>query len=66
MIPFPKTLSPEKLELYNDIVIRIGKTLKLCEGAITTTEILAKELKNYIPNIFINHNVASEMMWKIS
>ena len=66
MIPFPKTLSTEKLELYNDIVIRMGKTLKLCEGAITTTEILAKELKNYIPNIFMNHNVASEMMWKIS
>ena len=46
--------------------MRIGKTLKLCDGAITTTNALAKELKNYISNVFINRNVASEEMWKLS
>ena len=44
----------------------MGKTLKLCEGAITTTETLAQELKNYVPKVFINHNVASEEMFKLS
>lgn len=53
-------------ELSDDEVILIGKTLKLCDEVITTTEVLAKELKHYFSNVFINHNVASEEMWKIS
>jgi hypothetical protein len=44
----------------------MGKTLKYCHGAITTTETLAKELKHYVSHVFINHNVASEKMWKLS
>ena len=44
----------------------MGKTLNLCDGAITTTKALAKELRNYVSNVFINHNVASEEMWKLS
>ena len=66
MIPYIKTLSPKEKLIYNDGVVRIGKTLKLCDIAITTTEALAKELKHYIPSVFINHNVASEEMWKLS
>ena len=65
-IPYLKTLSPKEKFIYDRGVKRIGKTLKLCEGAITTTEALAKELKNYVPNVFINRNVASEEMWKLS
>ena len=42
------------------------KTLQLCEEAITTTEALAKGLKKYIPEVFINRNVASEEMFKLS
>ena len=49
-------------ELYDDGVNRMGKTLKLCEAAITTTERLAKELSNYVPEVLINRNVASEIM----
>ena len=44
----------------------MGKTLKLCEGAITTTKTLAKELKNYVQEVFVNYNVASEEMFKLS
>ena len=66
MIPYIKTLSPSEKALYDDGVMRIGKTLKLCDGSLTTTEGLANELKNYVTNVFINHNVASEEMWKIS
>ena len=65
-IPYLKTLSPKEKFIYDRGVKRIGRTLKLCEGAITTTEALAKELKNYVPNVFINRNVASEEMWKLS
>ena len=66
VLPFIKTLSREQKELYDNGVYSIGKTLKLCQGAITTTEALARELKNYVPDVFINRNVASEEMWKLS
>ena len=41
-------------------------TLLHCDGAITTTKTLANELKNYVPEVYINHNVASEEMWSLS
>ena len=66
VLPFIKTLSREQKDLYDNGVNSIGKTLKLCQGAITTTEALARELKNYVPDVFINRNVASEEMWKLS
>ena len=65
-IPYVKNLSHSKKSVYNNGVIRMAKTLKLCEGAITTTTALAKELKNYVQEVFINHNVASEEMFKLS
>ena len=66
IIPYVKALSVKEKENYDSGVILMGKTLKLCEGAITTTDALAKELRNYISNVFINRNVASEEMWKLS
>lgn len=45
---------------------RMKKTFQLCDEVITTTEFLAEELKKYIPKVFINHNVASEEMLKLS
>lgn len=42
------------------------KTLKLCGGVITSTDALAQELKNYVKEVFVNHNVASEEMFKLS
>lgn len=65
-ISFLNTLSKKQKELYNNGVNRMGKTLKYCHGAITTTETLAKELKHYVSHVFINHNVASEEMWRLS
>lgn len=61
-----KTLSPEEKALYDDGVNRMRKTLELCDYAITTTERLAEELKNYCPNVFINRNTASEKMVEYS
>ena len=66
LIPYIQTLPTSQKILYNDGVVRMRKTLQLCEGAITTTEALAKELKKYVPEVFINRNVASEEMLKLS
>ena len=65
-ITYIKTLSTKEKKLYDNGVMLMGKTLKRCDGAITTTKSLAKELKNFVSNVYINHNVASEEMWKLS
>ena len=64
--PYIQKLSPKKRNSYDNNAIAIGKTLKLCEGSITTTEAMARELNNYVPEVYINHNVASEEMFKYS
>lgn len=61
-IPYVVSLDEAGKNLYDDGVIRMGKTLSLCDAAITTTERLASELKNYVPEVFINRNTASEEM----
>lgn len=61
-----KTLSPEEKAVYDDGVNRMRKTLELCDYAITTTERLAKELSNYVKEVYINRNVASEKMVELS
>ena len=66
LLPYVQSLSSSEKSLYDDVIIRMGKTLKFCDGAITTTEALAKELKNYVPKVFINRIVESEEMFKLS
>ncbi|MBQ8891802.1 MAG: glycosyltransferase [Bacilli bacterium] len=65
-IKYLDTLSKDELNLYYDGVERMGETLKLCDYAITTTETLAKELKKYVKDVYINRNVASERMCELS
>lgn len=65
-IKYLKTMSKEELDLYNDGVNRMRETLEMCDYAITTTERLAAELKNYVKEVYINRNVASEKMAKLS
>ena len=65
-IKYLKTMSKEELDLYNDGVNRTKETLKMCDYAITTTERLAEELKNYVNEVYINRNVASEKMTELS
>lgn len=65
-VKFLSTLSPEEKRLYDDGVDRMQKTLKMCDYAITTTEALAGELKNYVKEVYINRNVASERMTELS
>ena len=48
--------------LYNDGVIRMGKTLKLCDYGIASTDRLQTEMKKHLKEVYINRNVASEVM----
>ena len=66
LVPYIQTISSSQKLLYDEGVNRMRKTLELCQGAITTTEVLANELKNYVSEVFINRNVASEEMFKLS
>ena len=66
LIKFLDTMSKEERDLYNDGVIRMGKTLDLCEYGIATTERLQTEMKKHLKEVYINRNVASEEMVKYS
>lgn len=65
-IPYVQKMTDSERKLYDDGVIATGKLLKLCDGAITTTEALADELKKYVSSTYINRNVASEEMIQLS
>lgn len=65
-IPYVMSLDEAGKKVYDDGVIRMGKTLKLCDAAITTTERLAEELSNYVSEVLINRNTASERMYELS
>lgn len=65
-IKYLDTLSKEERKLYDDGVIRMGQTLKLCEYGITSTDTLQREMKKYLKDVYINRNVASDEMIKYS
>lgn len=65
-IEYLNSMTKEERALYDDGVNRMGRTLKLCDAAITTTECLAKELSKYVPEVLINRNTASEEMYGLS
>ena len=64
--PYIQKLSPKDRKSYDNNPISIGKALKLWEGAITTVEALAREIKNYIPEMYINRIDANEELFKYS
>lgn len=66
MIKFLDTMSKEERELYNDGVIRMGKTLDLCEYGIASTTRLQTEMGKHLKEVYVNRNVASEEMVKYS
>lgn len=66
MIPSVQKLNKAERALYDEGVIRMGATLKMCEAATTTTKRLSEELLHYVPSVYINRNCASECMMKIS
>lgn len=65
-IPYVAAMNAVDKRAYDDGVIRMGETLKLCDGAITTTEDLAMELSKFVPRVYVNRNTASELMREYS
>lgn len=61
-----KTLPQEEKDKYYEGIELMQKTLKLCEGAITTTEAMAEELRKFVPQVYINRNLASDRMLQLS
>ena len=59
-------MNKEERALYDDGVRRMGETLKLCDYCITTTPALKRELEKYGKEVYVNKNVASEKMVKLS
>ena len=66
LIPYVQALSTKEKRDYDSGVSRMKQTLLLCDGAITTTPTLAEELRKYVSEVFINRNVASDEMLKLS
>jgi len=62
MIKFLDTMDEKERDLYNDGVIRMGKTLKLCDYGIASTERLQIEMQKHLKEVFVNRNVASDIM----
>ena len=62
LIPYLDTMNMQERKQYDDNVRAMGKTLKNCDAALTTTSCLQKELLNYVPQVFVNRNTASEKM----
>ena len=65
-LPAVQALSREDRALYDEGVTRYGTTLRLCDGATTSTTALAAELKKVVPRVWINRNCASERMMQLS
>lgn len=65
-IKYLQTLSDEEKANYDSGVNRMKETLSMCDSAITTTERLANELKNYVSEVYVNRNTASNEMVALS
>ncbi len=61
-VPFVQELSTENKKIFDTSVRLMGKTLSLCDMAVTTTAALAKELGRSVPITYINRNTASKEM----
>ena len=61
-IKYLDTISEDEKRLYNDGVVRMGKTLDLCEYGIASTDRLQKEMSKHLKDVYINRNVASDEM----
>ncbi|MDR1714074.1 MAG: glycosyltransferase family 4 protein [Coriobacteriales bacterium] len=61
-IAYLQRLSADERAQYDDGVQRMQQLLRLCDAAITTTEALAGELEQYVEQVLLNRNVASEEM----
>lgn len=66
LVPYVREMEKKDKKVYDEGVMLIRKTLCLCDGAITTTERMAEELKHYVSEVYINRNVVSDRMLQLS
>ncbi len=66
LVPYVREMEKKDKKVYDEGVMLIRKTLCLCDGAITTTERMAEELKHYVSEVYINRNVVSDRMEQLS
>lgn len=59
-------LDREEREEYDDGVERMGRTMMKSDYVITTTGALKRELEKYGKEVYVNRNVASEEMVRLS
>ena len=65
-IEYVQKMDEKKKKEYDDGVEKMKQTMMLCDYCITTTPALARELKKYKKEVFINKNVVSERMAMLS
>lgn len=65
-IPYLKTMSVEERKMYDENVRNMGKLLKICDAAITSTTHMKNELEKFVPEVLLNRNTASEQMETLS
>lgn len=65
-IPYVISLDNGERKLYDDGVKRMGETMKLCDFGIVSTDRLKKEMEKFLPEVFVNRNVASVEMLECS
>ena len=65
-IEFVKNMDEQDKKEYDDGVIRMKKTMEKCDYLITTTDALGRELRKTGKEVFVNKNVASEEMVRLS
>lgn len=65
-IKYVQEMDEEERKTYNKGVKLMGETMRRCDYLITSTPALARELKKYGKEVFINKNVASEEMVRLS
>lgn len=65
-LSYVRGLSKDEKANYDSGVINYGKMLQLCDGAITSTARLVKELSSYTPQVMLERNIASKKLIEIS
>lgn len=66
LVTYVKNLDETEKSNYDGYVKSINRTLRLCDGAITTTSALGNELGKYVDDVFVNRNTASDEMYGLS
>ncbi|WP_297237040.1 glycosyltransferase [uncultured Faecalicoccus sp.] len=66
LIPSVRNMPKDQKDQYDKDVELRKKLLMLCDGAITSTKRMKKELEKYVSEVFINRNCASMEMVSIS